>query len=1098
MQHFKNPPSGYGIVPLYWWLGDKLTRERLLWQLNQLEGHHISGLQVNYAHSDQGGPYWGLTYESDPPLFSEDWWKLFGWFLQEAKKRGMSVSLSDYTLFAPGQGFFTDWVLKRRPEMQGRLLHQYVQAVRMGETIRVELPAHPLCAVVVSDGCAYTVDGDYAEGNYTAESPCGGELHIVYAAPKPYSYDPMHPDAGKEIIEEFFAMFERRFPCECGKGLNFFFSDELEFGIRSNLWNDWFADEFIRRKGYDIRSLLYLVFCEECPEAVSVRLDYYDVIVALEEEHYFRPVYEWHEARGMTYGCDHGSRGYDAVEFGDYMRTQKYNQGPGCDQPNLASDIIKNKVAASIAHLHGRPRVWLEGFYGSGWGTTSAQLTDAIARNFVMGQNLLSLHGLYYSTHGGWWEWAPPCNCFRMPYWRHLSALTGAVERLSYLLTRGESCCDVAILYPVSAMHGGIGGQHSVDTAFALGRELYSRGVDFDFIDRESLCNGKAARYRFIVLPDMRAIHADEYRALLDAARQGVQIVSIGDLPAYSTEDISAITAELAPTCTFAPDAKEAACHLLVHAERAVLPETTSEYYVLHRQYNGLDIYMTYGIPKGERCTFRTSGKAAWMNPWDGKAYLIPDAEQTAEGVSFSMPVESSEFQVFVFGDAETDAVMENAPVAGTLPLSSMWDFELLPTMDNTWGDYELPPTTGLLSCQVKEVHCGGAAYRVGYGPYFLSKEVFATEAEYQAALEQARLGQTEDFAPYVFSMRYGVEGLPGRQGYHGLKGQVSDDFLTIGVAKLTGTGDTFLPYENGFGKVIFTDVVCESDVQATILCGEIKPDVLCINGEPADIHAPVRLHKGVNRVAAGYRDCGRTHLIFSTGEVHPADYPLAMKWYLNPAVLPFTCPDAPAEQVFTFTAPPGLCGMEIPANGRVTAVFVDGRPVRLSGDGLYTAALDAPADFPCKVCITVVGGHPGGASFEGPIHVHCGKGRIESGDWSQIDGMKYYSGGAAYSQTINLTQEQCTACKALVIGHLSASAEVFVNDQSVGVRVAPPWQWNIGTALHPGVNEIRVEVFGSIGNHYKYIPTRYKSGITAGLLGNAWLVLCNSQDISP
>ena len=89
MQQFENPPRGYGIVPFYWWLGDPLTKERLLWQLDQLEGHHISGLQVNYAHSDQGGPYWGLTYESDPPLFSEAWWELFGWFLQEAKKRGI-------------------------------------------------------------------------------------------------------------------------------------------------------------------------------------------------------------------------------------------------------------------------------------------------------------------------------------------------------------------------------------------------------------------------------------------------------------------------------------------------------------------------------------------------------------------------------------------------------------------------------------------------------------------------------------------------------------------------------------------------------------------------------------------------------------------------------------------------------------------------------------------------------------------------------------------------------------------------------------------------------------------------------------------------
>ena len=64
----------------------------------------------------------------------------------------------------------------------------------------------------------------------------------------------------------------------------------------------------------------------------------------------------------MIYGCDHGGRGRNVVEFGDYFRTQRWNQGPGCDQPGLGRDLIKNKVASSIAHLYQRPRVWLEGY----------------------------------------------------------------------------------------------------------------------------------------------------------------------------------------------------------------------------------------------------------------------------------------------------------------------------------------------------------------------------------------------------------------------------------------------------------------------------------------------------------------------------------------------------------------------------------------------------------------------------------------------------------------------------------------------------------------------------------------------------------------
>ena len=161
-------------------------------------------------------------------------------------------------------------------------------------------------------------------------------------------------------------------PGQGGKGRIFFFSDELNFNIRGRLWNVFFADEFQKRKGYDIRPDLYLVFEEDCPEAVKIRLDYYDVIVQLEEENYFGPVFQWHEDRGMTYGCD---------------------------QPGLQSDIIKNKVASSIAHLYQRPRVWVEDFY--------------------------------YSTYGGFWEWAPPCNCVRMPYWKDMEKLTGAVERLT-------------------------------------------------------------------------------------------------------------------------------------------------------------------------------------------------------------------------------------------------------------------------------------------------------------------------------------------------------------------------------------------------------------------------------------------------------------------------------------------------------------------------------------------------------------------------------------------------------------------------------------------------------------------------------------------
>jgi len=37
-------------------------------------------------------------------------------------------------------------------------------------------------------------------------------------------------------------------------------------------------------------------------------------------------------------------------------------------------------------------------------------VVDATIADFVMGYNLLSFYGMYYTTHGGWWEWAAPAT----------------------------------------------------------------------------------------------------------------------------------------------------------------------------------------------------------------------------------------------------------------------------------------------------------------------------------------------------------------------------------------------------------------------------------------------------------------------------------------------------------------------------------------------------------------------------------------------------------------------------------------------------------------------------------------------------------------
>jgi hypothetical protein len=296
---FRNPPAGFGVVPFFWWLGDPLTKERLEWELDQLKGMDISGLQINYAHSDRGGRSYGLTFPSDPPLFTDKWWKLVGWFMQEAKKQGIAISLSDYTL-GLGQGWCIDEILREHPDLGGTQLR-----------------------LVKGDAAGALVSTDVrgADGKTQRVS--------VVAQKVPFSYDPMNPAAGPEYAKKFFGQFEDHLPGEGGKGLNFFFSDELDFGMRGWLWTARFPEEFRKRKGYDIVPKLPALFMDTGPRTPKVRLDYSDVMVALTEEGFSKPVFDWHQQRGMTMGCDHGGRGRNVGEFGDYFRTQRWNQGPG-------------------------------------------------------------------------------------------------------------------------------------------------------------------------------------------------------------------------------------------------------------------------------------------------------------------------------------------------------------------------------------------------------------------------------------------------------------------------------------------------------------------------------------------------------------------------------------------------------------------------------------------------------------------------------------------------------------------------------------------------------------------------------------------------
>jgi hypothetical protein len=71
-----------------------------------------------------------------------------------------------------------------------------------------------------------------------------------------------------------------------------------------------------------------------------------------------------------------------------------------------------------------------------------------------------------------------------------------------------------------------------------------------------------------------------------------------------------------------------------------------------------------------------------------------------------------------------------------------------------------------------------------------------------------------------------------------------------------------------------------------------------------------------------------------------------------------------------------------------------------------------------------------------------------------------------------------------LDLGGVTASAEVRINGRPAGIRLAPPWKFDLTTLAKPGDNRIEVLVYNTLANHYTTIPTRYVRPTPSGLLG--------------
>lgn len=578
-----DPPREFSPTPLWWWSGEKVTRERIRWQLEQFAAGGIYGVVIiNLAPA---GPLVGARTD-DPSWFSDEWWARFDDACEVASELGMKI-------------WFYDQIGFSGANVQGRVTSHHPTAV--GSALQLHQTSIAAgCAQIPSDETIIAVFTDSGvrvarDANGRADLPDGKAVMAVTTVPTAFDY--LSPDACALLRESIHGEFERRVGRYFGTVIAGSFQDELP---ATNSWTSRFAEEFRIRKGYDLLDELPSLWAREGDRAAKVRGDYYSVRAQLTEEAFFRPLGEWHRERGMTVGSDQsnparaGNPTQATQIYTDYFRTHRWYGAAGSDHES------DSKLHSSLAHLYGHEKVWIESFHSSGWGGTLEETWDWLIPFLRSGANLYNPHASYYSTRAGWFEWAPPSTDWRQPYWAQYPEFSQAVRRVASVCSWGSFVAATAVLHPTAnaqAMlpldvpidhfgRGDVGeGFEALDAAqdaylslvgsnnwfHARIGELDRAGVAFDIVDDDSIHRAtimggqlqtEHTSYRVVLVPAVMVLDETTAQQLLELLDNGGRVVMVGERPRLAAglrgNDLAVKKLALHPRVEFAADASAA------------------------------------------------------------------------------------------------------------------------------------------------------------------------------------------------------------------------------------------------------------------------------------------------------------------------------------------------------------------------------------------------------------------------------------------------------------------------------------------------------------------------------------------------------------
>lgn len=486
------------------------------------------------------------------------------------------------------------------------------------------------------------------------------------------------PGGEGNVIDHFSAVALRRYLSRFDSALKnvdlaklrAFFNDSYEVDDARGAadWTPELFDEFLKRRGYDLRERLPALFGQASQEENErVLSDYRETISELVHDNFTTVWREWAASKGrIVRNQAHGSPAnildlYAAVDIPEMEGT----------------DALRIKMASSAGNVSGKRLIssesatWLdEHFMSNLW-----EIKASVDLFMTSGVNHVLYHGTCYSPQDDPWPgrlfYAAVHLNSRNPMWDDFGRLNHYIARCQSFLQNTSPANDVLLYFPIYDRFSargpemvehfdGVGAVYDSTAFKEAAMQMLERGYTYDYIsDRQirelrlnngNLVTAGGATYKTIVVPQCKYIPVSTLEALAALAGAGGMVIlykgvpeTYAGLPDRNSEFSAAKTRLTESSSAIQGDNLEALLNTAGVAREFMTAMGLT--FVRKRDANGFLYFITNWTGKDFDGTVRLSvpgNSVTLFDPMRGKSGAA-EMVQKGEGLRFRLQIRNGE-----------------------------------------------------------------------------------------------------------------------------------------------------------------------------------------------------------------------------------------------------------------------------------------------------------------------------------------------------------------------------------------------------------------------------------------------------------------------